>query len=219
MATATLSAARVRSEVYFEWNDKNELSVTIDTERLHIRSVQSTENEYGNYAGMYGDADVMKMLATGVTRDKAYIQDRIDNVWVKKWKNNIPYSGLAVLKNNSDDFLGHVSLMPEDEPGQAELSYLFKKTCWRQGFGTEAVAAVVQDYVPQTINRGYKIGGKSLTTLNATVHIDNGFSERILKSVGMNYVFTEEKHGSFRNFYVLNTAQLMPKKKCKCTIL
>lgn len=218
--TTPLLARNVGSDIHFELNDKHELSVTIDTERLHIRSVEPTKAEYSVYSQLCGDPDVMAMLGAGKTLNETTVQSYI-NCWVKRWHSDIPYSGLAVLNSDTDDFVGHVGLVQEGKPGEAVLSYLFMKRSWKQGFGTEAVAAVVNDYVPETIRRGYKIGGKPLTRLNATVHYKNKASEKILQKTGMFYLSSVEKHGAWRHCYMLDTTEFAPKrKKCpKCVVL
>ena len=52
------------SEVNFFLNDHEELTVTIDTDRLHIRSVEASEKDYSSYAALFGDEDVMGKYAT-----------------------------------------------------------------------------------------------------------------------------------------------------------
>lgn len=53
------------SEVNFFLNENNALNVTIDTERLHIRSVETSEEDYGCYASLFSDQNVMSKFASG----------------------------------------------------------------------------------------------------------------------------------------------------------
>lgn len=133
------------SEVNFFLNDREELTVTIDTDRLHIRSVEASEKDYSSYAALFGDEDVMGKYATGQTKTREDVESRVKDVWVKRWHQNDPYSGLAVFKNDTDEFLGHVVIGHGDEAGQSELAYLFMKNHWNKGFGSEAVTAVVKE--------------------------------------------------------------------------
>ena len=50
-------AYRGTSDINFFLNDANALTVTIDTERLHIRSVGANEEDINNYATLFGDPE------------------------------------------------------------------------------------------------------------------------------------------------------------------
>ena len=58
------------SEINFFLNEHDALTVTIDTERLHIRSAEASEKDYGLYAALFGDQDVMGKFATGQTKTR-----------------------------------------------------------------------------------------------------------------------------------------------------
>ena len=121
----------------FVLDEHGALAVTIDTERLHIRSVEPSEEYYSSYATLFGDQEVMSKFANGETKTREDIVTRVNDVWVKRWHQNDPYSGLTVFKNDTDEFLGHVVIGHGDAPGQSEIAYLFMKNHWNKGFGTE----------------------------------------------------------------------------------
>ncbi|MBA2368951.1 MAG: hypothetical protein H0V82_08015 [Candidatus Protochlamydia sp.] len=73
-----------KSEINFFLTEEGALNVTIDTERLHIRSVEATEEDYDCYTALFGDQDVMSKFATGQTKSREEIKDRIKNIWVKR---------------------------------------------------------------------------------------------------------------------------------------
>lgn len=213
------------SQINFFSDDNEGLSVTIDTDRLHIRSVQATEAEYDRYALLFGDKVVMEKYATGQTKTKEEMKARIKDVWVKRWHDNDPYAGLAVFKNDSDDFLGHVILGHGDVSGESELAYLFNQTYWKQGYGNEAVTALVKEYAPATVSEGYTLEGKTLQRIVATVRPDNPASCRILQNAGMHFVSAEVKLGALRHHYSIDFTALQKSSSKKaayswcCTIL
>ncbi len=211
------------AEINFFSDDQDGLSVTIDTDRLHLRSVESTEDEYDRYAALFGSKDVMGKFATGQTKTREEMEARI-NLWVRRWRAHDPYAGLAVFKNDTDDFLGHVVLGYGDAPGESELAYLFNRPHWRKGYGSEAVAAVVKEYAPATVEEGALLEGKPLERIVATARPDNPASGRILEKVGMQFVRAEEKYGVMRHHYAinLNAIQAQSSKKaanCWCVLL
>lgn len=186
------------SEITFTINDQNELSVTIDTQRLHIRSVQPTEEEYDRYAALYGNVTVMEKFATGETKTRDEMKTRINDVWVKRWHDRDPFSGMAVFIKGTEEFVGHVALGHGDLPGEAEFAGLGNVEFWQQGYGMEAAAAIVNEYAPAIIKEGFLLEGKPLTTLRATARPDNHGSVKIMERLGLSFEREEEKHGALR---------------------
>jgi ribosomal-protein-alanine N-acetyltransferase len=199
------------SEVNFFLNEHDALTVTIDTDRLHIRSVEASEENYVSYAALFGDQDVMSKFATGQTKTREEMETRIKDVWVKRWYQNDPYTGLAAFKKDTDEFLGHVVIGHGDAPGQSELAYLFMKNHWGKGFGTEAVTAVVKEYAPATVMEGYTLEGKTLEKITATARPDNPGSVKILEKLGMHKIGEEEKYGALRHHFSINLSELNKK--------
>ena len=196
------------SDVNFFLDDDRALTVRIDTERLWLRSVQATEEDYGDYVSLYGDPEVMSKFATGDTKPRASVEARINDTWARRWRENDPYSSLAVFKNDSDEFLGHVVIGHGDAPGESELAYLFMKKHWGNGFGTEAVTAVVKEYAPATVKEGYTLEGKALEVIMATARPDNPYSVKILEKLGMDKTGEEEKHGALRHHFAIDLSEL-----------
>lgn len=202
---------RGSSEVNFFLNDHKELTVTIDTDRLHIRSVEASEKDYSSYAALFGAEEVMGKYANGQTKTREEMETRIKDVWVKRWHQNDPYAGLAVFKNDTDDFLGHVVVGHGDEAGQSELAYLFMKNHWGKGFGSEAVTAVVKEYAPATLTEGYTLEGKLLERITATARPDNPASVKILEKLGMHKIAEENKYGAIRHLFSIELNELTKK--------
>lgn len=132
---------------------------------------------------------------------------RITNIWAKRWQENDPYSGLAIFKKDTGDFLGHIILGHGDAAGESELAYLFNRAHWRKGYGTEAATAVVKEYAPATVQEGYTLEGKPLGRIVATARPDNPASCRILQKTGMHFVCAEEKYGALRHQYSIESGK------------
>ena len=92
------------SNINFYKTKDNGLFVTIDTKKLHIRSVESTEKYYDYYTSLHGDKEVVEKFFTGEISTRKKIQERIDNVWAKRWKDDDPYTSLAVFEKDNSEF-------------------------------------------------------------------------------------------------------------------
>ncbi|MBA3660592.1 MAG: GNAT family N-acetyltransferase [Gammaproteobacteria bacterium] len=192
-----------------------ELHVNLETERLYIESV-TTAYLY-DYANLLGNPDVMTKFGDGKAWDFDYTKNRV-GTWVERWNANDPFSSLSISKNDDDNFIGHVVLGYGDEPGQAEIAYVFDKSTWGHGYGKEAVSAVVNEYAPELIRQDYQVKGKDFTSITATARPDNEASVRILKSVGMKPIREEVKYGHNRQVFFMGTDELrkeLPKEPAK----
>ncbi|HSX04547.1 MAG TPA: GNAT family N-acetyltransferase [Rhabdochlamydiaceae bacterium] len=217
------------AEITFSSNDDEGLFVEIKTAKLRMRSTQANDAECDRYASLFGSKRVMEKFATGETKTREEMQTRIKDVWAKRWHDKDPYSGLAVFKKDTDEFVGHVALghsATEDGkpiPGQAEVGYLFLWGHWGQGFGTEAAQALINEYAPATVKEGYLLDGKPLQRVVATARVDNEASWHIAEGVGMNRMETKEKYGALRYHYSIELKDIIKKQKerlvCDCAFL
>jgi RimJ/RimL family protein N-acetyltransferase len=181
-----------------ESNEIKDLNVTIETDHLYIRSV--TEKDLSSYISLFGDINVMEKYATGQVKTIAETTERIQG-WISRWQQGDPFSGLAVFKKNTDEFIGHVVLGHGDNAGESEIAYLFMKAHWHNGYGTKVVDTIVNGYAPFVIKKGFLLEGKVLEKILGTVRYDNKYSRRILKKVGMCKIGEEEKFGALRKYY------------------
>ena len=200
MTTNVTHTYRGQSDITFNTDPRNGLSVHIETPNLYMRSV--TLADIDQYAALYNDPDVTSKFGSGIPQPRRYIEDRIRRIWVTRWENNDPYSALAVFEKGTNHFMGHAVLGHGDHPGQAEIAGLGHKEYWQKGYGIEAATALVQEYAPATVKEGYLLNGKPLTTINATARPDNPASWKILEKT-MRYVGDVQEHGSTRHKYTI----------------
>lgn len=151
--------------------------LVIETPRLRMESV--TPKNQKDYEALFGNSQVMKKYATGETKDASYVNKRIDT-WVSRWGKGDPFSGLAVYEKESGEFLGHLVLGHGDAPGQAEIAFLFLPKFWNQGYGKEAVTAVIEHLAPKLASLGIMVDGARFQEITATARIDSIASNRIL---------------------------------------
>lgn len=201
----------MKSEIYFETNDKNHLAVTIQTERLSMQSV--TENDFVHYSQLFSDAENMAKFCYGNPWDAINELKPCMDTWIKRWYHNDPFSAFTVSKQDTDEFIGHIILDYGDEPGQAEIGYAFDKKNWGKGYGKESVTTVVREYAPELVNRNYKVKGEDFAAIVATARPDNEASVKVLQAAGLKIVREEFKFNHNRYFFFLSTAELMPSQR------
>ncbi len=210
METKKLKPSEVT--VSFVHTENSGLIVRIETPRLLIRSV--TERDTDNYFNLFSDFRVMEKYAAGKPiTDRSLIENRIKG-WVTRWQNKVPdpFNGLAIFKKDKSEFIGHVVIgRSEEGPGISELAYIFHKEFWGQGYGSEAVSAVVNHYAIQIIKKSYKLDGAELRAIIATTRIEHERSNKILKLAGLT---TEEdkineKFGAKRFIYRVDSKRLL----------
>lgn len=196
------------------------------TDRLHLESIKARDVD--DYARLFGDADVMGLYASGTTRSYEQTAARIKSSWIPRWEKGYPFSAFVIRDRETDAFIGHIVAgdgddMGFDKTGQSgysEMAYLVERVHWNQGFGKEAAAAVVKEFIPYVVGKKYEvmtgIGGdeeKSLPLkwLTATARIGrdadrellNPASIKILTGLGFECRSTGEKFGHYRGYFGL----------------
>lgn len=179
--------------------------IIIETERLRLDPV-STEDQ-SDYISLYGDSMVMEKFATGKSKEEKYVKDTIAR-WSKQWSEGDPFSGFCVREKNTNAFIGHIILGHGENPGQSELAFLFRKEYWSQGYGKEAVAAVLENLAPELMHRGFLLKGNPLEEIVATSRTDNIAANKILKQFMGEVAAQNEKFGCMRNLYSLKTKDI-----------
>lgn len=197
----------MKPDINFEKNpETNQLRVTIKTERLTMES--ASHSHLGNYKKLFTTPENMLKVIDGNPWSESKVVEKHTH-WVVQWDNNNPFSSLAIIKNDTDEFIGHVLLDEGDAPGFAELGYVIDKKFWGQKYGKEAVPVIVQEYAPELVKRNYKLAGEKLTRIEATARSDNPASINLLHASGLEKFSERIKWGNMRHFFFVNTADLM----------
>lgn len=178
------------------------LKVTIDTEHLHIESIEGSEEEYACYIDLFKDSQVMEHFGLEIPKTEEITRDKVQR-WAKRWFNHNPYSGLSIYEKNTKAFVGHVILGGSDSPGISEFAIAQNKEFWGQGYATEVARAILQEYAVATVKEGYLLIGQPLEMIIATVKPCNIASKKVLEKAGMEFMYEKEKYGVLRHYYAL----------------
>lgn len=205
----------MKADINFEKNpETNQLNVTIKTERMTLES--TSQSQFCDYKKLFTTPENILKVMDGNLWSESKILERHTH-WVAKWNNDNPFSSFAILKNDTDEFMGHVLLDEGEVPGSAELAYVFDKKFWGQKYGKEAVPVIVQEYVPELVKRDYKLSGEKFTRIEATARPDNPASINLLKASGLKKVSEKIKWGHDRHFFFVNTTDLLKKQPLTLT--
>jgi Acetyltransferase (GNAT) domain len=164
------------------YKDNDPLKVTIETDRLSMRSI--TEEDSASYTSLLSGSDIV-----GKPKTAEEIAGKI-NHWVALWKQKDPFSALTIFDSGTDEFLGYIMLDHGIEAGQAELKGYCVKSEHCKGLGTEATTAMIKGYAPALIKEGYQLQGKLLEKVTAMANANNG---ELLTHLGMNKVEGESR--------------------------
>ncbi len=187
------------SEIRLQRYTNGALRAVITTERLLLRSVTSADTSA--YVALYGDAEVMAKYGDGRPVSAETITNRVQNTWVRRWEQGIPFSAFAILEKGTDQFIGHIVVGFGDAPGQGALAYLIHKTYWNRKIGSEAADAIVRHFMSFIFEQRYSIENAVFRTLEATARLDNPASRAILCKVGLRRVRQEERYGAEREVF------------------
>jgi [ribosomal protein S5]-alanine N-acetyltransferase len=157
------------------------------TPRLLIREIKITDGQAILSAVACPEIDSMHNHEFKTIPD---IQ-RYISVLDQEYKNK-KYRTLAIAQKTTNQLVGSITIDIHKYFPRAELSYWIGMPYRNQGYATEAVKAVV-DYGILTLNLG---------RIQATHHINNPASGRVLEKAGMVY------EGTLRRYYELNGVSL-----------
>lgn len=194
--------------------DKTEkgLLAKIETARLEIHSFGM--EDLANYEEkLYGNLFVMSSVSYGVTKLLSVPIERHGGktraeVWIDRWKNNHPFSAMAIYEKESRKFVGHVMLRDCGEAGQTEIHYLLDPAMQGKRYGIEAASALIYELLPVLARNGYPLQGKTVDKVMGTARSDNERSWRILEAT-MQFQKDEVKYGGMRKFYKLTVEELL----------
>ncbi len=194
------------------------IDVRMNTKDLVLCSV--SENNRADYVGLYTDPETMKMFTDNEERlskktleewkqeQTAAVAKRIQ-VLVQRWKEGNPFSAFAIYHQPTHQFIGHIVAGFGDHPGESEIAFIIHKNYQQKGYGSQAVEAVMQKWLPYLQAQKYEISeevdGKSVSKVIshvvATVRQDNEPSIRILVKNGFTKTGEKEAWGCKRSIY------------------
>lgn len=218
-----LSPERVK--VLFNKQIKNQPIVSeIRTNRLSIRPIFVNDKSqlekldmFKSFSALVSDPVAMKLFNNGLPKDEEFVKTCI-NGFSDDWQKGYPSSGFAVY-TKSNKLIGTVAvevdeenLKPKEKGKTMELWYIISPKYWGKGYGSEAIYAIVNCYIPRVINRVSSFNNFRIKELMATVHVCNIPSQKILKKIGF-YISKESinKFGAPR--YMCNISAALLKKR------
>jgi hypothetical protein len=176
-----------------------------------MRSVSSSEEDHRAYGFLFGDQIDERRPVSDQSRSREETISLVRDVWARRWKLHDPYSSLAVFKNLTGEFVGHIMLDHGSESGEAVLVCVFNENRWE--FGAEAVTAVVREYAPAIMREGYTLNGNCLEKITTAVRADDSGTASLLQTVGMQKVDEEEQFGVVQHRFSIVAADL-PQYDC-----
>ncbi len=189
---------------------QNGSPITIETNDLYLRSIKETDLEF--MQNLYTDPVTMRLYtdnekryenlgeATWKEEQMKAAKGRVD-IFVKRWTvDGIPFSGFLISKKDDERAIGFIVPGFGDKPGQLETAFAITAGEQGKGYGSQAVHAIVQRYIPALIANHYRIyerpllvdnenntikTGHPVTEMVATARLDNKASIRVQEKAGM----------------------------------
>ncbi|WP_235298375.1 GNAT family N-acetyltransferase [Portibacter marinus] len=120
------------------------------TERLTIR--QLTSYDFDAFHEMQGDPEVMKYVAKKANTEKENRKD-LKKVISRYLDEENEFWVWAVVKKESEDFVGTIALI-KDKEDNWEIGYRLLRKYWGKGFGSEMVAGLIRlcEEIPEINN-------------------------------------------------------------------
>ena len=175
------------------------LTVEIETERLYIHSYK--DSDFENCLCLYGDESITKYFDHGKARSETEINELVHEKGKKYFSKGEPFGLFSIFSKKSNTFIGQIDLLPTDAPCIAEIGFILHQEYQNQGFCTEAVKAILFDYVEEINFRGPKCWGVPINKVIATVHPSNLSSKRVLQKIGMSFDKIQERFEKPRLWY------------------
>jgi RimJ/RimL family protein N-acetyltransferase len=143
------------------------------TKRLVIRPLRVADAEPA-YKFMDLDKDVSRFINRAASLKQK--MERFEKLVHGYRFENYGYFAIAPLKSE-EQIIGWVGLTPLEGHSYTQLLYGLAKNCWRQGYASEAAAAMVH----------YAFRRMRLEELVAVVNPENGASRKVIEKIGMTF--------------------------------
>jgi RimJ/RimL family protein N-acetyltransferase len=162
----------------------------IETARLQLR--QFTLDDFDNLFRLYSDAEVMRYLSL---RTREQTQASLHK-HIQHWQQH-NFGMWAVIHKDSNKLIGRCGLGFLENTPEVELGYVFDKSYWNMGLGTEASQATLQ----------YGFGELKLDRIVAIAKPENIASIRVIQKVGMKYQKNAHYYGHDVVYYAISRSE------------
>ncbi|MGH3050661.1 MAG: GNAT family N-acetyltransferase, partial [Gaiellaceae bacterium] len=157
------------------------IPLPIETARLVVRSFTRADVE--PMLAVYGDPDVMRLVAGGVRSGAAAVRAELE--MYARLQDELGFSSWAVVERASGRVVGDVGLGVLEETGNVEIGWTLARDRWGLGYATEAAAASLASglahlHVPRIV---------------AVMDVENAASARVAERIGMRLEGELELHG------------------------
>lgn len=156
-----------------------QIETALSNDRIIIRNYLDTDLSF--VTEMWCDQENGKYLSdpTKENVDEAYQKA------LEEMENNTDGYYLVIESNDTRQAIGSCCAFPDEKKEVYDIGYCIHKAHWRQGYGTDAVALLIEWI--------YARGGKEIT---AEVAKDNLASNRLLQKFG----FTVKAQNQFKKY-------------------
>jgi ribosomal-protein-alanine N-acetyltransferase len=148
---------------------------TITTDHLNLRPF--TEDDTGSLHKILSEKDVLCYFPNPESPPREKVSKLITDQ-LNHWAEHA-YGWWAVEARLSNILTGWCGLQYLPHTEEVEISYLLCKSCWGNGYATEAALACIR-YGFETMN---------LATIVAIVHPANSASRRVTEKLGMSFTY------------------------------
>ncbi len=154
----------------------------LETKRLILRRFRP-EDAAAMFTNWASDDEVTKYL-TWPTHSSVEVSEYVTNDWVNSYSNDDYYQWAIVLKENSDEPIGSISMVSSNENlSMAHIGYCIGRKWWHMGITSEAMNAVIDFFFDVVgVNR-----------IESRHDPRNPYSGNVMKKCGMKY------EGTLRN--------------------
>lgn len=203
-----------RISFYFQ---SDRLRVKIETERLYIFSYH--DKDFEHCVSLYGDKKITSFFDHGRARTRSEVKDLILEKGNRYFFDGKPFGLFSIYCKEKMNFLGQVDLLPSGEVGVVEVGFILHEKYQNKGYCTEAVKALLFDYITELNFRGPKCEELPIYKVMATAHPLNQSSKSILFKVGMTYDKFQKRFDRPRMWYSMLIPMVSSIKEQKMVVL
>ncbi len=163
-----------------EQNMLNKINSQLETKRLILRPM--SQDDFDSLFKIFTDPKVMASFG-----GELFTPEQMQR-WLQRnlnHQNEFGYGLFSVLLRETGELIGDCGLEEMESEGAAELGYDFRSDFWKQGYATEAAAAV-RDYAFEVLQ---------LPKLISLIRVGNAASKRVAEKVGMHFAEEFTRYG------------------------